>query len=416
MKNCLIVSFDIIREYEPTISLSIASLMSYAKNDPSYGVDFIIENYSINQFYENKISMDDVYSQILNKNIDKYTHIAFSCFVWNEYLINPLIHQMKKGGYQGKIILGGAQITYCDRNKLKNEYPDADFFISGYGELSLLNIIKEEKDSNIFFHNINPDFTTLPSPYLTNEINIFSRSNIRWETKRGCPFKCSFCAHRNLENGKVNWLNVNKSKDELFLFKKQSVNKINVLDPIFNIGKDYIEILKAIDRLNFNSTKFSFQSKIELLAKSDGKVFLDLVEKTNSHLEFGIQTVIPEEYNIIDRKNDLRIIKEQLQVLKSRNISYEVSIMYGLPNQTFNSFKKTIDFLKSNDCENIKSWPLMLLKGTPLYFDQKKWNLQEEIIGDYQIPLVTSSTTFTKDDWFQMNEISSQLMNSGRLF
>ncbi len=154
-----------------------------------------------------------------------------------------------------------------------------------------------------------------------------------------------------------------KAFAELALFKEKAVKRINVLDPIFNMGANYLPILKEIDRLNFTNTQFTFQSKIELLIKKDGPEFLNLIEKTNGHLEFGLQTVIPEEYKIIDRANDVNIIRKQLEILNQRNISYEVSLIYGLPNQTVDSFKASIEFAHNKGCKKITAWPLMLLKA-----------------------------------------------------
>lgn len=415
MNKCLIVSFDLIKDGEPEKSLSIASLMAYAKSNRFYGVNFQMDHLSINQYNAPNLSMMEVYMQLLLKNMDQYTHLALSCFVWNEYLINPLIHQLKHSGYMGKIILGGAQITYGDRTQLTFDYPGADYFISSYGEESIVKILKNEIEKGCNYLSSKPDFSLLPSPYLSKEIEIINGHKLRWETKRGCPYKCSFCAHRNLENGKVNYMNIEKSVAELFLFKEKGVKKINVLDPIFNMGKEYLEIMRTISALNFESTQFSFQSKIELLNRPDGELFLDLAEKTNSHLEFGLQTIIEEEYKVIDRKNDIKIIDKQLDILNRRGISYEVSLIYGLPNQTPDSFRRGIEFLKEKGCKKISAWPLMLLKGTPLYYDHEKWNLKEEVIGDYYIPVVTSSNSFSKDDWYVMKDIADQLMTKDRV-
>jgi coproporphyrinogen III oxidase-like Fe-S oxidoreductase len=171
-----------------------------------------------------------------------------------------------------------------------------------------------------------------------------------------------------LENGRVHYMQLEKAFSELALFKQKEIKRINVLDPIFNMGSQYIEIMKEIDRLQFTNTNFTYQSKIELLTKKGGSEFLDLIEKTNAHLELGLQTIIPEEYEVIERKNNTKIIEEQLEVLNNRNISYEVSLIYGLPNQTIDSFKRSIEFVQNKGCKKITAWPLMLLKGTPLFF------------------------------------------------
>jgi radical SAM superfamily enzyme YgiQ (UPF0313 family) len=411
MKKALIISYNLVRPGENPVPLSVASIIAFAKKDPEYGIGFEIDQLHLNLLTE-KNRAESFSECFADMDFKEYDHIAISCFVWNEYLINPLIRFLRQSGFKNKIVLGGAQITYSNKDQLKYEYPSADIFILGYAEKSFLEILKGEQEKSCFDSPL--DFNDIPSPYFEgNGALIPGQKMIRWETKRGCPFRCSFCAHRNLENGRVHYMRLEKGFEELLLFKQRGLKRINVLDPIFNIGGDYLEIMREIDRLNFQST-FTFQSKIELLSKNNGSEFLDLIEKTNSHLEFGLQTVIESEYKIIDRKNNVNEIIRQLDLLNQRQISYEVSLIYGLPNQTIDSFQRSIDFLRNKGCSNITAWPLMLLKGTPLFDERDKWNLQEEITGDFNIPVVTSSLSFNKDQWLKMQEIALNLEVTNR--
>lgn len=84
-------------------------------------------------------------------------------------------------------------------------------------------------------------------------------------------------------------------------------------------------------------------------------------------MEFGLQTIIENKCDIINRRNNVKMTSEVLKKLNTANISYEVSLIYGLPMQTVGSFKKSVNFLKSNYCKNIVAYSLMLLKGTELY-------------------------------------------------
>ena len=414
MKKLLILSFNLTREGENETPLSIASILAALKNDKGYVKDFDVIHKPLNLLQNNHLHYLNFEYYLESYFYNQFDFIAISSFVWNEYLINPLINHLKLNGFTGKVILGGSQITYANRDVLKMEYPQADIFISNYAEKSLLEAITDENPK--LYYNSVPDFKTLPSPFLTGEYKIAQNQHmLRWETKRGCPYACSFCAHRNLENGRVNYMEFEKGYKELALFKEKGVKRINVLDPVFNMGSSYIQLMNEIERLQFHETTFTFQSKIELLAKAEGNKFLTLIEKTNSHLEFGLQTIIPEEYKIIDRKNDIKTINTQLDILKSRGISYETSLIYGLPNQTVHSFKESIEFIKSKGNAKVTAWPLMLLKGTPLFQEKEKWNFKEEVLNDFDIPVVTSSNSFNKDDWFRMKEMADSLNLNNRL-
>jgi len=57
---------------------------------------------------------------------------------------------------------------------------------------------------HFFGKSANVNLEALPSVYLENIIK--TQRFIRWETQRGCPFRCSFCQH--------------KEPDEVFMKRK----------------------------------------------------------------------------------------------------------------------------------------------------------------------------------------------------
>lgn len=406
----LILSFDLIREGECQTPYAIGSLLSYAKSHSGYGNQFSIDHISTNLL---GISLETPIPKILpDIDYSEYTWIAVSAYIWNEYLINPILSYIRNfKGFRGKFILGGYQITYSGNPE--KDYPLGDIFIHSYGEESLLQVLTSERQQKIWKEEV--PFENLPSPYLTGEISVeLNQKMVRWETKRGCPYKCSFCAHRDLATSKVHKHNLDRIFEELAFFHERNVRKINILDPIFNVGKDYLEILKEMDRIGFMNL-VSIQSRFELIGGERGKEFLDLCENLNINLEFGLQTSDYEESSLINRKNDTKKVEKAMHELNRRNISYEISLMYGLPNQTVDSFQRSIDFVRDNGCENITAYPLKLLRGTKLESQREEFQFREMTMGDFQIPFVVESNSFSEEEWWKMKGIADSLEPSQRV-
>lgn len=416
MKKALFISFDFIRKNECNKSLAMASIISYLKQDRRVTDNFELNQYSCNMLNESNLNtVENVLNEINIEDFFEYKIIAISAYIWNEYLTNDLIREIKKRNFKGKIVLGGYQISYSDPLQLQSVYPNADYFIFNYGEESVKKILLNEVGINEKFLKYSVDFSNIPSPYLSGELSIDEEIKmVRFETKRGCPYKCNFCAHRDLGTSKVHILNLEKSYGEIEYFRNKDVKKVNVLDPIFNSGGDYLLLMNEINRINTNTT-YSLQARFEAIAGESGNKFLDLCANGKYHLEFGVQTIVEQESLNVNRRNNFTKIDNTLDVLNKRNISFEVSIIYGLPGQTLDSFRRSVDYLKSKNCDIIKAYPLMLLRGTEIYDEKEKWNFKEEIIGDYNIPLVTSSSTFKKDDWVKMKEVSESLFVSNRI-
>ena len=411
MKNILIISTDLNRENDPDVSLSIASLLCYLKSAPSYGQDFIVEHHSVN-LCQGKVTANLVLEKLQEKyHLNDFDFIFLSCYVWSEYLVKPLISLIRKQGYQQVIGLGGYQITYSSTPE--KEYPGCQIFINGYGESSLLRAITDIHDYPVVLREA-PNLLNLPSPYLTKEIELnMNQPMVRMETLRGCPFRCSFCAHRDLSYNKVYLYWEERVFAELALFKKYNVQKINVLDPIFNLGQRSLNILNEIKRIHLDAL-VSLQTRFENIRVKTGEQFLELCSQLNVHLEFGVQSINASEYIAVNRPNKLKHIEQVIKKLNGYGISYEISLIYGLPNQTYKSFLKSIDYFDVNGCSNIKAYPLMLLKGTELYNEKNKYKFQEETLGEYDIPVVTSSNTFSKNEWLKMHSVAENLTANKR--
>jgi radical SAM superfamily enzyme YgiQ (UPF0313 family) len=406
MKRILLISFDIIRQGECDKSYSIASLLAFIKGKSKN--DFEIDHWSFNSL--NAKFEQLVFDKIASTNLNNYEMIALSNYVWSEYIIRRIILQVNKK-FKGLIILGGNQITYS--TNLPKDYPGCQIFVTGFGEFALLKALSVNTTSKFpkTFRE-RPILKELPSPYLSKELNICQNQKmVRMETKRGCIFSCNFCAHRELHNNsatKVVDFPLSRIYAELDLFKKYNVKKINIMDPIFNYGKQYNTILKYISDIDLKA-KISLQSKFELIQGKLGGLFLELCKTINVVLEFGLQTIYEDECKIIGRSNKLEHISEIISDLNREDIDYEVHIIYGLPNQTLKSFNATIKYLKDKSCKKIIANPLMLLKGTELYYIKDSFKLQEEILEGTKFPVVTQSNSFSKSEWLQMHKIAKNL-------
>ncbi len=407
MKKLLLISFDFIRDGETNTSLAIGSIISYLYSKKEYGVQFETKHHTINMFSLDKdTSSFEIADEIDYLNINSFDFIAISAYVWSEKYLNDLMNILRiKYLFMGKFILGGYQISYSNNPKL--EYPNCELFVDGYGEHPIYEILIGKHKTGLIKSSL--QFSDIPSPYTTGIIPIkVNQSKVRIETKRGCPYKCTFCAHRDLTNNKVLIKDNDRVFEELVFFKNKKVRKINILDPIFNAGKDYLIILKKMISLRITA-QINIQTRFETISGYNGQEFLNLCERLNIHLEFGLQTAIRSESILIKRKNQPEKITSVMKELNKRNISYEVSLIYGLPSQTFNSFNESIAFLQTNGCHKIKAFPLMLLKGTELYLEKEKYSMEEKIINEYDIPVVVKSDSFTEYEWLKMKERAESL-------
>ena len=309
---------------------------------------------------------------------------------------------------------------------IEQYYPEAHVFIRGYAEEALTKLMLSQEEYPIIkgIHYAGKpslggsaiaELTQLPSPFLTGTIP--PQSFIRWETQRGCPFSCSFCQHKEADPSKKRReFAKDRITQEIDWIASSMVKDIAVLDPTFNSGENYLHVLRQLVEKRF-SGKISLQCRTEMVKPE----FLDLVEELNRFgkvvLEFGLQTIHKEEMRIIQRPNNLTKIKTILPEVVRRGIETEISLIFGLPKQTVQSFQETIDFCKSYGVSKVCAFPLMLLRGTELYDRKKELDLVESTDMNFPkipriqegIPHVVASPSFTVDEWLKMGEMAEAL-------
>ena len=238
-----------------------------------------------------------------------------------------------------------------------------------------------------------PKFGDLESPYLSGAISLEGNvDTVRAETRRGCSFHCSFCKHRDTLSGKVYRIdNYERHLDELKLFKERGVKKLNVLDPLFNDYEGHGEqYLKLIRKVGF-SGKVTLQIRPELLTE---RFMEEASLNPNVSFEIGVQSLDPAVLKTIQRggsKTEAQL-RKKLDCCRELGIATMVTLIYGLPLQTYSSFARDIGIVKSYGVGKVGAFPLQVYAGTKLAEDigQYGLTLEEDAFG---IPEVVDNPT-----------------------
>lgn len=408
---CLI-TFDVIRTGEPMVAYSAASLLSFLKSRPEYGSGYEVDHFSFNVLSNPDQAIPWESQKI---QFDSYDFVAISCYIWAHNEALNLMRWLKTNLCKAQIIAGGYQINIRDLDYLKGVYPDADVFVEGYAEEALYRIVTGKSNSTLVLAEV--QFSQLTSPFLDGTIRLDSHvSKLRLETKRGCPFSCTFCAQHDIRQSKTQFHVPEKLLQELDFLRDKGIGRVSVTDPVFNMKDSYHTYLEAIGEFKMNGV-FNFQVRPELISLKKDIRFVELLAATDSEAELGIQTFDPEVNAIIKRGNQYTQIDESLYLLMDHKVRFGISLIYGLPGQTFASFANDLERVLQMGILNVVAYPLMILPGTEMYRNQEKYGLVEgKIDGDFGIPHVIASSTFTESEWIRMHEMAGSLNKEVRLF
>lgn len=412
-RRLILVDMYWTRDKDPRVPLGHASLLAALQSEP------LIETISVVAPVNQNLTAAAMARRILHHTTGlahDTVDIGLGAYIWNEAILQDLLPLLRQH-FAGRIILGGPQVSYVDSG-LEQLYPDADIFIRGFAETALAAAVRSSRPMAIpgvhYAGAIGAAvqaatvLATLPSPLLGGQIPLAGQAFIRWEPQRGCQFACSFCQHRQKDDrSPVLRFPIDRVMEEVDLICRTGVEEVAVLDPIFKGRKEAGHAERVLERFIANGYRgrLALQCRAEFVTEA----FLDLVQQLDVCLEFGLQTIHKNEQEAIGRPNNMDKVAWALAATRQRGIEHEVSLIYGLPEQTLASFHASVRWCLEQEVPVIKAFPLLLLRGTKLEQDRAQWQL---VVDDEIMPEVVASSTFSRADWHAMTALSQQLSDT----
>ncbi|ELK42704.1 B12-binding domain-containing radical SAM protein [Brevibacillus agri] len=354
-------------------SLALRYLRSYAQK-AFPGIELV--EYTINDVTLNIVA--DIYKR-------QPDIVAFSCYIWNIRETLDVIRNLKKVCPDVAVILGGPEVTY-DADEWMKKHPEIDVIAIGEGEqtfLELLQAYQEAKaegkpprlrdvagiayrdDEYVRFSAPRAqieEMDTIPSPY-ADHLDELNNRVVYFEASRGCPFKCQYCLS-SIEDG-VRYFSLERVKEDLLRLIRHGVKTIKFVDRTFNINKKYaMEIFQfLID--NHNGTVFQFEITADILRADVLDFLTENAPPGIFRFEIGVQSTNDETNRLVQRIQRFdRLARTVTQIKESGKIDQHLDLIAGLPEEDYQSFRKTFNDVFALRPEELQLGFLKMLRGT----------------------------------------------------
>ncbi len=338
---------------------------------------------------------------ILNSGYDT---VCFCNYLWNIERHLKLGKNLKKADKNITLIFGGPEIC-IDSFALKSRKSYVDIFFSGEGEWFFREYFSNRHAEFIVPAGANylivqprkEDIAVdeICEPFVHNYLNDMPDGSVFIELTRGCPFRCSYCfysknSQKIRETEFENIINIIKHK--------KSIKEIYILSPTFNGNNKFGDRLDQLIKL-----KHDVRLHTELKAEGiDFKTAQKIYRAGFKSLEIGIQTLNKKALKTAGRRADTESEIIGLQNLQKAGIELKIGIIPGMPEDTPDDFRKTIDTLISKGLgDALEFYPLMILPGTRIREQIEKYEIKYQDKPPY---FIKSSRDFSMDDILDLKE------------
>jgi len=436
MKNIYLFELSDVFANQVYLPYSSGVVWSYIKNNP-----IIKKNYQLKDWFFARDNASNIINKIENPSV-----LLFSCFMWNWNLNCEIAKVIKEKYPNCLIIYGGQHQPLSDRNKgFFKKYPYIDILIHGEGEEIVEKILLKSDNLKeiigITLNLNNKEFITpsrkrldeikdCPSPFLDGSFDWIIKKNkedknysfhATVESARGCPFSCAFCEIGEQYYQKIK-TSYDKTKREIDWLAKNKIEYITDANSNFGImfGPDY-DLAKYVIEVK---KKYGYPKAFRVTwAKGQADKVLQIAKLfeeagIQKGMTIALQSMNKKVLTAIQRKNvDGGKLREFIQTYEKENISSYVELIWGLPEETLESFINGVTYIMEEGYHNYLDIHLMmLLPNAPISepgykerYGLKTMKAQprfshrsnpEQLVDD-TVEFVTEANSFTKEDWIE---------------
>ena len=285
------------------------------------------------------------------QDIWRYNVIGISCMTPQGQQAYDICRFLKEDFPNITVMIGGPHPTHYLDECRKHPF---DIIVTGDGERIFEELLMgecsrylpESTPEQLIFHDelTEDEMNTYPVPYRSNiDFNeyYYYLNGIRATTlvnSRGCPMKCKFCESAGT---KPKWYSPEHFEAEIKNIAGLGFKAVMIFDDLFALSikkvKPYLEILK----------KYSMTFRCFGHAKTMTPQFASLLADAGCvEIGFGAESASQEILDRVNKKTTVEQMHDFVENVIKKGIRVKAFFIIGLPGETEETARQTINFIK----------------------------------------------------------------------
>lgn len=350
--------------------------------------------------------------------------VGLSCYVWNIGVLREVSRRIRRARPDTRIVMGGPEVGPVAQRVL-GRAPSVDVIVRSEGEGPICELVHcwrdggrlegvagiTWRDGDRIVENVDApivrDLNQVVSPHLARYID-HSKRVICLETQRGCVFTCSFCFYNKDYSIRNRRFDLGRVQDELRFWLAQDVDEIYLMDPVFNLNAARAkEICRFVIAHNHRRIPFHTEVWAEFIDDEMAALF---AAANFTFVEVGLQTSDHAVLDLVERRFKRQEFLSGLGHLNAHGIPYELQLIAGLPGETLDTLRTSLDFATSFAPPHLSVFDLMILPGTELSRKADSLGIDFDPEPPYEI---RSHPTMPADDMAHARDLA---LMAGRLW
>jgi len=210
-------------------------------------------------------------------------------------------------------------------------------------------------------------------------------------TSKGCPMQCMFCDIAKTEGKKFRFMSPERVLKEIeYLYYSLGAKQIEFLDALFTTNKKRVKDVSSMIIQRKIDIDWACSSSI---LHADDIQMLDIMRRSGCKAIFyGVESGNSQMLRNV-KKVSINKVKRVVDMTKKVGMRAHTSFIFGLPGETKETMRETVDFAKSLNPDSVSFSIAIPFKGTELYEIYK----DKIFISDYR--RFVASAVFNVDEY-----------------
>jgi len=292
--------------------------------------------------------------------------VGITSVTLNHHIARGIAEVVRKCDPAVPIVMGGPHVSFEIEGSFR-DLPALDFIGIGEGEHTLVELaralegrmdlrdvrglaLRDRTTGRVERTAPRPledDLDQLPPPArdlvpLARYLAFDSHASV--VTSRGCPYECIFCSAPAWTGRKVRYREPSLCVDEIEELAALGFREITIEDDLFTLyRKHFLAVCGELER-RATGIRWNAFSRVDTITP---EIVSTMARAGCQAICFGVESGDQAVLDLVKKKSNLALVREAMRMTRDAGISALASFIIGLPGETEETLRRTVEFAES---------------------------------------------------------------------